>query len=188
MAVDLHAFAQNSLAEVLEPAWPARGAPGCVLSRRDSCSTFSMIVLHAVGVAADDLGEPLVLVARAAADSASSCAAWLMAPTGLRISCAMLAESRPSAASLDCCTFSRRGSVSSRNTSTGAGLDAAERREVGPDHAAAVGGDEGLRRASGAAVVLAPGREQVQQPRRGFAEQRARIGAAVAEHLRRRSR
>ncbi|MCY1277755.1 hypothetical protein D9M70_264630 [compost metagenome] len=35
-------------------------------------------------------------------DSSSSCAAWLMAPSGLRISWAMPAVSRPSAASLSC--------------------------------------------------------------------------------------
>ncbi len=51
-------------------------------------------------------------------DSASSCAAWLIAPTGLRISCAMLADSRPSAASFDCCTRSAIRLVSSRKIST----------------------------------------------------------------------
>ena len=54
-------------------------------------------------------------------DSASSWPAWLMAPTGLRISCAMLADKRPSAASLLCCTRSAISVVSSRNISVGPG-------------------------------------------------------------------
>ena len=54
-----------------------------------------------------------------AGDSRSSCPAWLIAPTGLRISCAMLALRRPSAASFDCWMRWAITLVSSRNTSTG---------------------------------------------------------------------
>jgi hypothetical protein len=48
--------------------------------------------------------------------SLSSSAAWLIAASGLRISWAMLAVSRPSAASLSCCASSRERVVSSRNS------------------------------------------------------------------------
>jgi hypothetical protein len=57
----------------------------------------------AVGVGAHDLGQAHIL--GVSPGLASSCAAWLIAPTGLRISWAMLALRRPSAASLDCCTL-----------------------------------------------------------------------------------
>ncbi len=91
---------------------------GRVWSRRDSCSTLLMMVLTR---------SPLLVMMSvrrrscvdSAVDSASSCAAWLIAPTGLRISCAMLALSRPRAASFDCCTRSTISVVSSRNTSVG---------------------------------------------------------------------
>ena len=91
-----------------------------VVSLRDSCSTFSMIWLtrtaffSMMSVRCRSSGP-------SAGDSLSSCPAWLIAPTGLRISCAMLALSRPSEASFDCCTRSATTLVSSRNTSTGPG-------------------------------------------------------------------
>ncbi len=60
--------------------------------------------------------------------------------------------------------------------------------EVGSDHATAIGGDKcwircrvGPRVTAGA---LAPGLEKIEQPRRGFADQRIGIGFVVAEHLR----
>ena len=54
-------------------------------------------------------------------------------------------------------------------------IRAAERREVRPDDARAVGRDEASRCASGRrAVVLPPGLQQIEQARRGLAEQRAR--------------
>ena len=108
-----------------------------------------------------------------------------MAPTGLRISCAMLADSRPSPASLDCWILAASSSVSSRKTMTGEGSAPPSEREMRLDDVAAVGGDEGLRGRRGVGGVLPPGFEQIEQLRRSLAEQRARIGAAVAEQLRR---
>ena len=55
-----------------------------------------------------------------------------MAPTGVRISCAMLAESLPSAASLNCCTFSSITLVSSRKMSTGQGRVLPQSGEMRP--------------------------------------------------------
>ncbi|MCY1541358.1 hypothetical protein D9M68_770430 [compost metagenome] len=52
------------------------------------------------------------------AESASSSLAWLMAASGLRIWCAMLATSRPIAASFSCCTCSAMRSQLSIWTST----------------------------------------------------------------------
>ena len=92
-------------------------------------------------------------------DSPSSCAAWLIAPTGLRISCAMLADSRPSPASLDCWILAASSSVSSRNTMTGAGSLPPSEREMRLDHVAAVGRDEGLRGRRGRRGALPPGLE-----------------------------
>ena len=51
-------------------------------------------------------------------DSASNWPAWLIAPSGLRISCAMLALKRPSAASFACWTRSAISDVSSRKITT----------------------------------------------------------------------
>ena len=60
---------------------------------------------------------------------------------------------------------------------TGDGLRAAERGEMRLDHVAAVGGDEGLRGRRGLCGALPPGLQQIEQLRRGLAEQGARIGA-----------
>ena len=93
---------------------------GCGASRRDSRSTLSMMalmrwaLLRMISVIRNSSGpSPLA--------SPSSCAAWLIAPTGLRISWAMLAVSRPSAASFDCCTRAASAPVSSRKIRSGAG-------------------------------------------------------------------
>ena len=91
-----------------------------VESLRDSCSTFSMIWLTRTAFFSMMSVRCLSSSVRLG-DSPSSCPAWLIAPTGLRISCAMLALSRPSAASFDCCTRAATTLVSSRNASTGPG-------------------------------------------------------------------
>ena len=64
---------------------------GRVVSRRDSCSTFSMISLTRPALLLDDLGQAPVVRRRAPAIPPAAAPAWLIAPTGLRISCAMLA-------------------------------------------------------------------------------------------------
>ena len=136
----------------------------------------------AFGVVADDLGEPAVLRAVSTRDSASSWPAWLMAPTGVRISCAMLAESRPSAASLNCCTFSVSTLVSSRKMSTGQGRVLPSRAKCGwisREPSAAVNVPVSVRFA-----MLAPGRQQEQQARRTLAQQRTGPGIGIAEHVR----
>ena len=65
-----------------------------VVSRRDSCSTFSMIWLTRTAFFSM-MSVRCRSSAVRAGDSRSSWPAWLIAPTGLRISCAMLALSRP---------------------------------------------------------------------------------------------
>ena len=177
---DLHGGAEL-VAKTVEPGRRGSRRSGREFSRRAIDITFSMIcrtrspLVRTISVSRLSSSD-------SDADSPSSCAAWLMAPTGLRISCAMLADSRPSPASLDCWILAASSSVSSRNTMTGDRLRPAERCEMRLDDVAAVGGDEGLRAAAASPeVALPPGFEQIEQLRRRFAEQRARIGAAIAE-------
>ena len=99
-------------------------------------------------------------------DSRSSWPAWLMAPTGLRISCAMLALSRPSAASFDCWTRSAITLVSSRKISTGPAPLSDKRDEVRPDDGAAVRGDDFADVVAAVRDLAAPGLQQVGEARR----------------------
>ena len=94
---------------------------GRVVSRRASCCTLPMIVLTR-SVFARMMSVMRWLDSERLGSSPSSCAAWLMAPTGLRISWAIEADSRPSAASRVWWMRSSSAVRSSRKISTGGGL------------------------------------------------------------------
>jgi len=75
-------------------SWTTSGVPRCCL---DSCSTFSTMLLRRL---AWELMIPVNFFSEASfVVSPSSWPAWLMADSGLRISCAILAVRRPSEAS-----------------------------------------------------------------------------------------
>ena len=113
--------------------------------------------------------------------SASNWPAWLMAPTGLRISCAMLADSRPRAASLLCCTRSAMRLVSPEKSASGPA-----RWNRGARNAAESGGRRRPPRSSTAyrlGPALPPGAQGVEQTRRNLADQCSRDGVHVAQNL-----
>ncbi len=101
---------------------PSGMRSGRVFSRRASCWTLPMIVLTRSALARMiSVMRRLASVSRGS--SASSCAAWLIAPMGFLISCAIEADSRPSAARRVWWMRSSSAVRSSRNTSTGGGCD-----------------------------------------------------------------
>ena len=92
-----------------------RSPRGCARSRRLSCSTSCTMRSRRCVLSWMMRVQPRAGRRRARSSSSSS-AAWLIADSGLRISCAMLAVSRPSAASFSCCASSRERVMSSRNS------------------------------------------------------------------------
>src|SRR6185312_1019600 len=63
------------------------------------------------------------------------------------------------------------------------GLGTAERGEMGLNDASAIERDETLRELRLAARTVPPALEQVEQPRRGFPENRAGVSCTIAENL-----
>ena len=130
----------------------------------------------------DDVGQAALVGTDIWRFPRASWPAWLMAPTGLRISWAMLADSRPSAASLPCCTRSAMRLVSSRKISVGPGAMPPRVRSAAGSRA------RRRRRRSSMATLrplaLPPGRQRVQEARRYLAHQGTRNGVVVAENLR----
>ena len=135
-----------------------------------------MMVLTRWRVAADDLGHARSLALESMPGvSPSSCAAWLIAPTGIAD---LVRDAGGEAAQ-------RRelGLLDPRGQRAGVleedqhrrGLGGSERREVRLDAARPVGGGEGARgclRPGRGSALRAPGGQQVQQARGHLAQQR----------------
>ncbi len=116
-------------------------------------------------------------------DSSSSCAAWLIAPTGLRISCAMLADKPAQRGQLVLLDPRRLGAQVLQEDDRRAGPAMAQRREMRPHLAQAIGGDQRSGNVLVGARALAPGLQQEEQPWRHLAQQRPGRGIAGAQDL-----
>ena len=159
----------------------AAGAPGRVVSRRDSRQHVLDDLADAVAVLRDDVRQPLVFArsARRLARAAGGVAhradriADLVRDAGAR--------SRPSAASLDCwIALGEQRRVLEEDHDAAVQAAAAERREVRPHDRAAVGRHERHLRRDRRRCALAPrGRADTSSCGRDLAEQRARHGAAA---------
>ena len=91
------------------------------------------------------------------ADSASSCAAWLMAPTGIADLVRDAGREAPQSRELGLLDLGGQQLGVLEEHDDGRGFGAAERGEVRLDDVAAIGGDEGVRGRGRRGSALAPG-------------------------------